>query len=343
MMAYFLLSKKIVKNQFELMEKHVDILAYSYKTNPEVARVLEKIKNPWFSLNSMRTLPKLRDKKKILFFLQGQPLKKLNEILEMGVSNFVVDNHSDLKELLDTIEKKGGKITLFLRMKSKEHTFYTGKFFVYGFGVKEINELIPKLAKNKRIKRLGILVHKKTQNIGEWDLKEEFQEAIEKENFEKLDVINIGGGIPIEYVNSHPDIKRVLKQIQGFRKFLNEMGIKLMAEPGRFIAAPAVKLITKVIGVYEETIILDASIYNSSMDTFLRNVRLPIEGEKDSGYKYLIKGCSPDSLDIFRYKVFLPNPVKPGNRLIFLNAGAYNFYTDFNDLPRLKTKVVESF
>lgn len=342
-MAYFLLSKEIVRKQFELMEKHVDILAYSYKTNPEVGKVLEKIKKPWFSLNSIRTLPKLRDKKKILFFLQGHPPSRINNIFEMDVSNFVVDNHSDLKRLLNMVEKKRKKITLFLRMKSKEHTFYTGKFFVYGFGVKEINELIPKIAKNKWIKRLGILVHKKTQNIGEWDLEEEFQEAIERGNFERLDVINIGGGIPVEYVNSRPDIKGILKQINGFRKFLNEMGIKLMAEPGRFIAAPAVKLIARVIGVYEETIILDASIYNSSMDTFLRNVRLPVEGEKEYGYKYLIKGCSPDSLDIFRYKVFLPNPVKPGDRIVFLNAGAYNFYTDFNDLPRLKTKVVERF
>jgi len=53
----------------------------------------------------------------------------------------------------------------------------------------------------------------------------------------------------------------------------------------------------------------------------------------------LIKGKTPCSLDIFRYKVNLPE-VKVGDKIIFLNAGAYNFSTNFCRLNELKTEIV---
>jgi len=35
--------------------------------------------------------------------------------------------------------------------------------------------------------------------------------------------------------------------------------------------------------------------------------------------------------------------VNVGDELIFVNAGAYNFTTDFCDLEKLETKIVEDF
>jgi ornithine decarboxylase len=45
-------------------------------------------------------------------------------------------------------------------------------------------------------------------------------------------------------------------------------------------------------------------------------------------------------MDLFRYRVYLKE-VKVGDQLVFLNAGAYNFTTDFCDLEKLETQVVE--
>jgi hypothetical protein len=64
---------------------------------------------------------------------------------------------------------------------------------------------------------------------------------------------------------------------------------------------------------------------------------------KAIGEKFLIKGRSPDSLDIFRYKVFLREKPKIGDKIVFKNVGAYNFYTDFNNLPRIKTVIMDDF
>ena len=86
-------------------------------------------------------------------------------------------------------------------------------------------------------------------------------------------------------------------------------------------------------------IILDCSVFNTAMDTFIANTRLEIQGELDSGTAYSVKGCTPDSMDIFRYRVFLDNP-KIGDSMVFLNAGAYNFHSDFCGLERIETIVI---
>ena len=114
----------------------------------------------------------------------------------------------------------------------------------------------------------------------------------------------------------------------------------MIIEPGRFIAAPSVKLVTKIIATYQNTIIVNASVYNTDMDALIVPVKLLIEGELKKGQPYIVKGSTPCSLDLFRYRVYLNNP-KVGDELVFLNAGAYNFTTDFCDLEKLETEIVE--
>ena len=76
------------------------------------------------------------------------------------------------------------------------------------------------------------------------------------------------------------------------------------------------------------------------MDTFVAHIRLLVDGEKEKREAYTIKGCTPDSMDIFRYRVFLEKP-KKGEKITFLNAGAYNYASDFCNLPKLETIVVD--
>ena len=65
-------------------------------------------------------------------------------------------------------------------------------------------------------------------------------------------------------------------------------------------------------------------------------------GESEDGKYYLLKGNSPTRDDIFRYKVKLQNP-QVGDGIIFLNAGAYNYTTDFFGYKKLKTEIKENF
>ncbi len=203
--------------------------------------------------------------------------------------------------------------------------------------IKENEKLTPK------INNLGIHFHRKTQNMSEWNLEYELKNMISEENLKKIDLINIGGGLPSEYSNTNVRvIENILTRIKEFRKFLNEKNIKLMIEPGRFIAAPAIKLVTEIIRIYDNNIIINASVYNSDMDALIVPVKLIVENEtkKEQGTPYVIKGLTPCSMDLFRYKVYLKQP-KEGDKIVFLNAGAYNFTTEFCDLDEIETEVVE--
>ncbi|MBU2589136.1 MAG: decarboxylase [Nanoarchaeota archaeon] len=337
MKAKFVLSRSKVLEQLKNLEEISDLVSYSFKTNYEVGKVLEENSNCMFSVHSIEALKKLNDKKRAIFFLQAQSKEEIKEILDLKVKSFVVDNEKDLNNLLEMADK----INLFLRMKLKENTIHTGKHFVFGFRSSKVNELVKELRTNEKIEKLGVHFHRKTQNVSEWGLKDELDVSLDNETLEKLDLINIGGGIPYIYKNySEQVLKSVFDKLKDFKNYLNSKNIQVIVEPGRYIAAPSVKLITEIKNIYDNNIIVNCSIYNSAMDTFIAHIRLLVENELEKGNPYVIKGCTPDSLDIFRYRVYLDNP-KIGDKVIFLNAGAYNFNCDFCQLPKLQTEVIE--
>ena len=69
---------------------------------------------------------------------------------------------------------------------------------------------------------------------------------------------------------------------------------------------------------------------------------MKVENEltKDEGQPYVIKGVTPCSMDLFRYRVYLKEP-KISDTITFINAGAYNFSTEFCDLEKLETEIIK--
>ena len=281
----------------------------------------------------------IKDKSRTWFFGQAWDSNELESLFSEGVRSFVVDNEKDLDLFLDFIKSRDEKVNLLLRFRLREHTIHTGKHFVFGMRASQINSLIPKLKEIENIDKLGIHFHRKTQNVSEWSLKEELEDSIEI--FDLIDFVNIGGGIPVEYKNHRPEVvKNIFSKIKEVKEFLNSKNVEMIIEPGRFIAGPAIKLETEIVNIYDNNLVVDASVYNCAMDTFVAHIRMLVENELESGNRYVVKGCTPDSMDIFRYSVFLDNP-KIGDKIVFLNAGAYNFTTEFCKLPKLKTEIVE--
>ncbi len=341
MNARFLLSKSKVIEQYKTARGLSDEVSYSLKTNPELEEILEKNTDSRFSVHFIRSVGRVKDKSRVWFLAQSWKKEEIESLMRKGVNSFIVDNESDLKVLLGYLDKKETKINLLLRMRLKERTVHTERYFVYGMYSAQINRLVPELRKNRKIEKLGIHFHRKSQNLSEWSYKEELEEVLTKETLENIDLLNIGGGLPVEYKNHRIDVlPYIFKKIKELKKWLNEQGIKLVLEPGRFISAPAVKLEAEIINIYGRNIVVNCSVYAGAMDTFVTNMRLLVEGEKDSGEAYTIKGFTPCSLDVFRYRVYLDSP-KVGDRIVFLNAGAYTYSSDFCDLERLETVVVD--
>jgi len=343
-MPHFSISKKVVLTQLKKCFEVADIVSYSSKTNPIVTKILEKeIEHCYFSIHFENELKHVKDKSRVLFLVQGSNKEQINRLLNQGIVRYVVDNEADLDLLLDCLKDSDKKIKLMLRAKVKENTIRTEKYYVFGMSSEVINKRIPELRDNPNIESLGVHFHKKTQNIAEWNLTYEVEQMFSKETLEIISTINIGGGLPSEYANTNIKVMNgIFRRIKEFKEFANKEDISVMIEPGRFICAPAGKLHTKIIAIHENTLIVDASVYNSDLDALIVPVKLLVEGEldKNEGKPFVIKGLTPCSMDLFRYKVYLKDP-KIGHELVFLNAGAYNFTTNFCDLDEIETKIIE--
>ncbi len=339
----FTLSKSKLLEQYKIVEGAADVVSYSSKTNPLVTPILEENTDCLFSVHIRNELKNIKNKSRVIFLAQGWDEKNIEELILDGVFRFIVDNETDLDVLLNYLDKNETKIEVMLRAKLKENTLRTEKHFVFGMKSAVINKRIKEMASNENIRSLGIHFHRKTQNMAEWNLAYEIQQMFDTEVLNIINVMNIGGGLPSIYANTNVKvIDSIFKRIKDLKDFLNKNNIKMMIEPGRFISAPAGRLITKIISIYDDSIIVNASVYNSDMDALIVPVKLLIENEleKGQGRAYVIKGCTPCSLDLFRYRVYLDNP-KIGDMLIFINAGAYNFASDFCNLEKIKTKVIK--
>ena len=340
---YFELSKGKVLGQYAKVRQLADAVSYSSKTNQQVTPILEENTDSLFSVHFEGELKHVRDKSRVIFLAQAWMPQQIDGLLAMGIRSFVVDNEPDLDVLIEHLPSQSEKITLYLRIKLREHTLRTERFFVFGMSADVVNERIKKLAGNPSIASLGVHFHRKTQNVSEWNLVYEVSNLLSPEALKAIQLINIGGGLPSDYANTNPGIlPGILEKIREFRSWANGRGIKLVVEPGRFIAAPACKLVTTIIGIHENNVIVNASVYNSDLDAVIVPVKLLVEGELPAGQgkPFVVKGVTPCSVDLFRYRVYLVEP-KVGQRLVFLNAGAYNFASDFCDLEKLETKVVE--
>ena len=351
---YFELSKKIVMKKYSEVAEIADIVSYSSKTNPLVTPILEEKTNCDFSVHFINELQHIKDSSRVLFISQALNEEELTFLFDKGVRKFVVDNEVDLEVLLTFINSNSYvDVELFLRLKLKENTIKTETHFVFGIESKIVNKRIQEISVDEKftgkIKTLGIHFHRKTQNLAEWKLRYELEDILEPATLDIISVVNIGGGLPSFYANTNLNaMQGIRRQILDFREFLGEKNIKLMIEPGRYISAPAVKLKTKIKLIHGNTLVVDASVYNTDLDALIVPVKLLVKGEftKEESLAdeeisaYVLKGITPCSMDLFRYRVYLKNP-KEGDEITFENAGAYNFTTTFCDLDELETRIVD--
>jgi len=343
--AKFILSKKIVKDQIEILKNLGLKVSYSYKTNKEIGNLIQELfetQDVDFSIHAREEVDMIKNKNKIWFFTQAESEEELKEILGKGIRNFVIDNELDLERVLRVIRDTQTRINLSLRMKFQEHRIGTGKYFVYGMPAKEINEIIQKIKNDIFINKLGIHIHRKSQNTSEWEIKQEIKDSLTEDSLNRLDILNLGGGLPSKYRSYTSQVlPYIFQKIKEAKEFLKKYEIETAIEPGRFIAAPAIRLETEIIQVQGKNLIINTTIYNCALDTLIGGHKMLVEGElSKEGEEYLIKGNSPTRDDIFRYRVRLRNP-KVGDKITFLNAGAYNYTTDFFGYKKLATEVVD--
>jgi ornithine decarboxylase len=156
-------------------------------------------------------------------------------------------------------------------------------------------------------------------------------------------VIDIGGGFPIDYREPMPTIDTIAHVIDGALGHARE-DFTLLAEPGRYLVADCMTLLTSVVGTAERDgqvwHYLDDGVYGSYSNVMTEDVHPPILALRElteDGMTYepvTLAGPTCDSADVIARDYPMP-PLEVGDIVVSPVMGAYTAVTSsrFNGIP----------
>jgi ornithine decarboxylase len=276
--------------------------------------------------------------------IHTHPIKRDKDIrnaLHAGVKVFVADNPDEVRKF----RRFRSQAELLLRVSFRAPGAVSDLSRKFGCDPETALELARLAAK------LGITVRGFSFHVGSQapdPLKH--VEAIEacvallkqarREKLGAFDVLDIGGGFPIDYTKRVPDIARFCAPI---RKALSAVPkhVRIIAEPGRYIAGPAAIGVASVMGRAEREghwwYYLDDGLYGSFSGQLFDHARYPLESLKqgDDLKPSVLAGPTCDSIDVIAENILLPK-LKVGDLIIGRAMGAYTWASasEFNFFPK---------
>ena len=158
-----------------------------------------------------------------------------------------------------------------------------------------------------------------------------------------IEVLDIGGGFPISYLKPAPIIGEFCRPIRAALAKL-PAGLRVIAEPGRFICGPAGVGLCTVIGRAERDrrwwYYLDDGLYGTFSGQVYDHSRFPVEplaGRGRPRFPCVLSGPTCDSIDVVAEDLPMPE-LEVGELLVSRQIGAYTIATatDFNFFPRAR-------
>jgi ornithine decarboxylase len=280
------------------------------------------------------------------------PVKSVDEFdraVGRGLEIFVVDNAEEVKKLARYSDMKL-KILVRFRIPTRS-TAVVNLQYKYGCTVEEVVPLA-RLIEQSGHEFYGLCFHVGSQCI----YPENYVNAIEVTHrlineFDLLGfnmrLLDIGGGFPVEYVHSVPPIEDFCAPIaQALDKHIRP-DIKVISEPGRFIAATPVTLICSVIGKAcrdgKVWYYLDDGLYSTFSGIVYDHCQYQVvTGRSGEDKLSVLAGPTCDSFDVMYDGIMLPEH-DVGDRIMFPATGAYCAVSgsNFNALRRPEYMVID--
>jgi ornithine decarboxylase len=277
--------------------------------------------------------------------IHSHPIKSIREFdraVASGVEMFVVDNPAEVDKLTRYTDKK---LKILIRYRVHLNTQAVVNL-QYKFGC-TTDEVLP-LA--KKVIQCGHEVYGLCFHIGSQCIyAENYVTAIEAasrlihqlaDNGISVRLLDIGGGFPIEYVEPVPDIAEFSEPINRALDRYIPQDIRVISEPGRFIAGSAVTLLCSVVGkAYRDGKMwyyLDDGLYSTFSGIVFDHCQYPVVNDC-SGEELLsvLAGPTCDSFDVMYDGLMMPEH-EIGDRIMFTSTGAYCAVSGsgFNELRR---------
>lgn len=158
-----------------------------------------------------------------------------------------------------------------------------------------------------------------------------------------FEILDIGGGFPIKHFDWEDELFEPMSAV--INKELDRLfddSIKIIAEPGRFLAGPSSTLIMSVVGksirMNKHWYYLDDGVYGCLSGIIYDHCKYQYKALKKGQTQIsTIAGPTCDSLDVISYTEDLPE-LEVGDIVIVENIGAYSYATatNFNSIPPAK-------
>jgi len=285
----------------------------------------------------------------------GNTIKKRKDIryfFDKGIRLFVSDSEADLRNI--AAEAPGSKVYIRL-LTEGSHTADWPLSRKFGCQTEMAVELLL-LAKQLGLKPYGVSFHVGSQqrDISAWDSAIDKVKVIfdwlKNEHDIQLEMINMGGGFPANYINRTNDLATYAAEITHYltEDFGDDMP-RIILEPGRSLCSDAGVLVSEVVLISRKSysalhrwVYTDVGKFSGLIETLGESIKYPIYSEKSGEVEEcVVAGPTCDSADIMYedHKVELPLSLEIGDRLYWFSTGAYTTsYSaiEFNGFPPLK-------
>lgn len=356
---FLVVNLDIVKRKYAELIKHYPFakIYYAVKANPapEVITLLRDL-GANFDIASIYELDKVLklgvSPDRISY---GNTIKKsahIREAFQRGVRLFVTDSEADLRNIAKAAP---GSRVFFRILTEGAETADWPLSRKFGCQPDMAIDLVV-LAQKLGLDPYGVSFHVGSQqrDLDAWDaalakVKYLF-DWLRNEAGINLKMINMGGGLPANYVSKTNDLSLYAQEITRFLKEdFGEDLPEIIMEPGRSLVADAGILVSEVVLISRKSrtsltrwVYLDVGKFSGLIETLDESIKFPIYTEKRGELEeVIIAGPTCDSQDILyeNYTYELPLSLAIGDRVYFFTTGAYTTsYSsiEFNGFPPLK-------
>ena len=332
---------KYVQIKYHLPEVNV---YYAVKANDhtEVLRALAEV-GSGFEVASSEELSRVLSlgvqPERVISSNPVKPLDFIDYAYRVGVNRFAVDSFPEV----DKIAKIAPRARVYVRLTVPNEGSEWPLSRKFGVDVDTALDILEH-AKNRGLVPIGLTFHVGSQcnNLRNWFIaikrSAQLWESARRRGI-KLLVLNMGGGIPVRYLQESLRIEDIAYYVKGLlRKYFPTPPYELQMEPGRGIVGDQGLMVVSVLGKAkrgeENWLYIDTGVFNGLAEA-LGGIRYPTYLRKEGELKeWVIGGISCDSMDVVAKNVFLPEP-EAGERLFLLSAGAYTtvYGANFNGFP----------
>lgn len=288
---------------------------------------------------------------KILF---SNPIKTFEDIrtaYDAGVKYFAFDSISEVDKLAEAAP--GSNVYVRLTIPVRKSTVASeGKF---GVSIEQALDLML-YAKNKGLNPYGVSFHVGSQMLdnNSWGYAIQYSSKLFNLLRKKgiyLEFLDMGGGFPVCYEDvRRDDLDEISKNIlKAIKKYMPH-GIRVIAEPGRYMVAESGIMVSTVIGTADRSgkkwLHLDVGANNGMMEAVQTSNELlyPVHDSKKSTEKeiFTLTGPTCDSQDTILFDVPMSHDIKIGDKVYFEFAGAYTtaMTENFNGFPDPTTYII---